>query len=352
MIAKTFALLVAASLAASPALADQEPIEVAKLPKMVTPDTLKAIADGAAWLRRQQRQDGSWGSGAGGGAGEYPVAMTSLAALALCAAGSTPTRGTHSRAIREAILFLLKHQLPSGLLTSPNEQRAMYGHGFAMTFLGNVYGNTADRKLQKQIHACLAAAVKLTVQAQSDHGGWYYTADARTDEGSVTVTQMQGLRSAANAGVIVPQVVWSKAVNYLKICQQADGGICYSYSSRGSSRPAISAAAVACMYSAGAYDDPIAFKALEYCKKMFGNKPSNDQFFFYTNFYLAQVMYISGEKEWEAFYPQMRQAVLTTHHRQGDYWGGSGWGAGPVYGTATAIMILAMPYKHLPLFHR
>ncbi len=347
----TVALLFGLLLATHPGIgaAEEDPITVSRYPKMITPEALKAIRAGVRYLKNSQRADGSWTAGRGAG---YPVAMTSLAGLALTAAGSTPTRGPNAAQVKKGVLYLLKNQNARGLITGPREQRTMYGHGFALLFLGTIYGTTADRRLQKKIKKCLQKAVELTVRAQSTKGGWYYGPDSRSDEGSVTITQMQGLRAARNAGVHVPDNVIKKAVNYLKICQMGDGGICYSAASRGSSRPAITAAAVACMYSAGAYDSPIALKMISYLKSKFGNNPYSGSFFFYTNFYWTQVMYTKGRADWEKFYPKMRQSVLTTRYRQGDHWNGSGWGTGPVYGTALAVVILAMPYKNLPIFHR
>ncbi len=346
----TIMLLFGAILTTQPDISRAEdPITVSRYPRMVTPETVKAIRAGVHYLKSMQRSDGSWTAGAGAG---YPTAMTSLACLALAAAGSTPTRGPQAAAVRKGVLYLLKHQNPRGLISGPGEQRSMYGHGFALLFLGTIYGGCADRRLQKQIKKCLDKAVQLTVKAQSDKGGWYYGPDSRSDEGSVTVTQMQGLRAARNAGIYVPDPVIKKAVNYLKICQMGDGGICYSARNRGTSRPAITAAAVACMYSAGAYDSPIALKMIAYLKAKFGENPYKGQFFFYTNFYWTQVMYIKGQKSWTQFYPKMRQSVLTTSFRQGNHWNGSGWGTGPVYGTSLAVVILAMPYRNLPIFHR
>ena len=52
------------------------------------------------------------------------------------------------------------------------------------------------------------------------------------------MTQMQGLRAAHEAGLTVPKQTIAKAVHYLEMCKQGDGGICYSLGSQGESRPA------------------------------------------------------------------------------------------------------------------
>ena len=81
-------------------------------------------------------------------------------------------------------------------------------------------------------------------------GGWGYVSAAdgnNFDEGSVTVTALQGLRAARNAGIPVPKENIDKAVNYLEACTTPDGGIIYNYTggaaARGGGSPALTAAA-------------------------------------------------------------------------------------------------------------
>jgi hypothetical protein len=327
---------------------ETEHLAVRAYPPLITAEVARAIEGGVRYLASQQRADGSWADGASG----YPIVMTSLAGLALISAGHMPTRGLHAKRVRDGISFLIRNQNANGLIGAQGESRHMYGHGFAMLFLGTALGNTDDRKLQRKLIEVLELAVKLTIQAQSTDGGWYYTADSRTDEGSVTVTQMQGLRACRNAGINVPEGAMRKAVDYLKKCQNPDGGITYSLRSRGGSRDAISAAAVACMYSAGAYDDASALKALAFCKAKFGGRAYTGSFYFYTNFYWAQAMFQTNEQEWNAFFPHMRQSLLTSH-RQGDAWNGATvGGTGPIYGTSLALLILTLPYQNVPVFQR
>lgn len=349
-------LIAVAALAAvsSPSARAQEGTEndpfVRPFPDLVTAETARAIELGVRALVKLQRTDGSWLSE--GENGQYPCAMTSLAGMALLSAGHAPTRGVYATSVYKAVVWSLKQQTPDGCYTGGGEMRNMYGHGFTMLFLGSVFGNIPEGKLHDEIKKSLNKAVELTIKAQSDAGGWYYTPESRSDEGSVTVTQMQGLRACRNSGINVPESVMVKAVAYLKHCQMDDGGICYSARNRGQSRPAISAAAVSCMYSAGAYDDPIALKCIKYCKGQFGDRPYEGGFYFYTNFYWAQAMYQLGGDDWRRFYPQMQKSILTSH-RSGDTWTESGFGGtGQVLGTAMAVMILALPYCNVPIFQR
>ena len=49
----------------------------------------------------------------------------------------------------------------------------------------------------------------------------------------MTVTQVQALRAAHNAGFLVPRAVIEEAVKYLEKCRTPEGGIQYSLGSGG-----------------------------------------------------------------------------------------------------------------------
>ena len=201
----------------------------------------------------------------------------------------------------------------------------------------------------------LTKAVEFAAGAQTTRGGWGYVSakDGRDfDEGSTCVTQVQGLRACYNAGIKVPKEVIEKAGKYLEICSNPDGGICYSARSRGSSRPAITAAAVATMYHAGKYDNPVANKALKYLDNKFASNNyvvgSSGGHRFYTTFYMSQAMYLSSESRWKRYYPAVRTDLAKTQTSDGS-WSGP---YGKVYGTAIALVALQLPYANLPIFQR
>ena len=120
--------------------------------------------------------------------------------------------------------FLVQTSTPDGLIGGGKaEPRPMYGHGFGMLFLSQLYGMTEDVQRTQTLHDILTRGVDLTGRAQSVLGGWMYTPDAQRDEGSVTITQVQALRSCRNVGIAVPKDVIDKAMSYLEISQNTDG---------------------------------------------------------------------------------------------------------------------------------
>jgi len=323
------------------------------LPKHMNRKTVSAIDRGLNYLVKTQRGDGSW-RGRGSYSG-YPAAMTSLAALALMASGSTPEDGPYARQVKRAMLYILRlaKRGRGGLIAGGG--RSMYGHGFSMLFLAQCYGVESGAEYGERIREVLQRAVSLTVRAQSRRGGWIYTPDGGGDEGSVTVTQLQALRACRNVGIKAPRSVIDKAVKYLRDCQNRDGGISYSYDSRGGSRPAISAAAIACFYAAGVYrqdaDSPEA-KAVErlilYCLK---NARVSDYsgHYYYTQYYMAQAMYQRGGTDYDAYFPDIRDRLCNTQQADGSW---NGDGVGTIYGTALAGVILQLPYGYLPIYQR
>lgn len=321
-------------------------------PKGITPDLERSIERGLEYLVRTQNPEGSWNNM--GGWGRYPTAMTALAGTALLASGSTATRGPHAPAIRKAADFLLRVARPNGLLATPAEDgRSMHGHGFAMMFLAEVYGNEEDERRQRWIHDVLARAVRLTERSQSRAGGWLYSPDQDSDEGSVTVTQIQGLRACKNAGIFVNPTTIRQAVAYIERSANPDGGIRYSLGEGwGGSRPPITAAAVATLYNAGEYDSPLALKCLAYCDRNIAIGFGDGVYwghYYYSHLYLSQAKYQRGGREWEQYYQAMSRKLLGIQQGDGSWMGDE---VGTSYGTAIALIILQLPYQYVSIYQR
>src|SRR2546426_3214150 len=159
------------------------------------------IHKGLEYLVKQQFKDGHWGANGD----QYPVSMTGLAGMALLREGSTIREGKYSKQIRHAADWLMDRSMKGnqrdGLIGNPDHPtetgRYMYGHGFALLFLASVYGDEDDRERREKLKDILTRGVMYTGAAQSTQGGWFYTSKVEghdQDEGSVTITQVQGLR--------------------------------------------------------------------------------------------------------------------------------------------------------------
>jgi hypothetical protein len=320
------------------------------LPKHVTPETLRAVIKGLDFLASKQAEDGSWIIGGGEG---YPVAMTGLSGTAFLAHGNSPTRGHYSKNVQGAVEYLVRCGTATGLITGPTQDsgQPMHGHGFALMFLACVYGMITKESLRNQVRTVIRKGVALTSQGQSPQGGWSYVPGIG-DEGSVTVTQVQALRAAHNAGFLVPRAVIEEAVKYLERCRTPEGGIEYSLRSGGGPRLAISCAAVATLYNAGQFDSTIATDCLKYVWDQFRANEGFDKgggHAFYSHLYAAQGFYMAGDQYWDNYFPKTRDQLLAMQQPDGSWMGD---GIGQVYGTSIATIILQLPYKYLPVFQR
>ena len=313
----------------------------------LTPKVDETIERGCGWLAKNQGHDGSWG--AEGNSGQYKMVMTGLAGLALLSAGNQPGRGRYGANVTRAAEYCLKHAQRDGLITSDTEGQTMYGHGFAMTFLAELYGMDPSAEMGQRIKQALTLAVKKTHQSQSVNGGWYYSPNSGADEGSVTATQVQALRSCRNAGIDVPVNLMNKSMDYLVKCQNSDGGIRYSIQSGQTSSVALTSAGVACFLMAGRYNDTHAKQAIDYLKKNLDPRHTAGYHDFYTNFYGAQAMFQIGGESWSKYFPAIRERLLTQQSGDGSWRGDD---IGSTYRTAISTLILSLPYRYLPIFQK
>jgi hypothetical protein len=333
----------------------------------------KSIAKGLDWLAKAQLRDGHWE--AAGGA--YPVAMTALSGIALLMEGSTLRTGKYAENVRRTADWLMSVSQRNGVISPLNNMGRgyMHDHGYALLFLACIYGEEDDVNTRRKLEGILTRAVDFTGKAQSSRGGWTYVSCAEGgdgDEGSVTVTQLQALRAAKNAGIVVPKSIMDKAMKYLENSTTPDGGVVYSLGmgrAVGGGRPALTAAAIACGFSAGQYDSPLVKKWFHFCQTNIpiasATRFGHDE---YTNYYYAQALYMLGDGGYVKLFPQSRESERLTwsKYRKSMFdnliklqssdgsWSGSGsWGhIGPVYSSSMALTIMQLDKATLPIFQR
>ncbi len=307
----------------------------------------EAIQRGFEFLRRQQKADGSFGQGR---FGEH-IGVTSLSAISLMADGNLPGRGDFGDNVRKALDFVLAHATETGLLVSDETHGPMYGHGFATLFLGEIYGMNSD---DDRVRDALTRAVQLIVSCQNDEGGWRYNPVPADADVSVTICEVMALRSARNAGIKVPKSTIDDAIRYVRSCQNDDGGFRYMKDVGGSAWPR-TAAGIASLFYAGVYEDQSIERGLDYLVQnafprggAFGGGFSQSHYF-YGQYYAVQAMYLAGGERWKAWWPAIREELLSRQNADGSW---SDQQFGDAYGTAMALIVLQMPKRYLPIFQR
>jgi hypothetical protein len=339
----------------------------------LAPEYRQAVQKGLEWVAKTQHRDGHWDANGG----QYPTTMTALGGMVLLMDGSTIRDGKYAEHIRKAVDWLMDRCQRNGMIGNPanptEAARYMYGHGFGLLFLSQVYGEEEDKDRRKKLEGILTRAVLFTGKAQTGRGGWGYVSSVDGngfDEGSVTVTQVQALRAARNAGIAVPKGIIDKAQEYLKNCTTQRGGVIYSLANGGRAaiggeRPPLTAAAVACMFSTGQYDSPLARKWLQYCQANIpithAGRMGHDE---YMQYYYAQALYTLGNEGYQKLFPDSREGdrltwskyrkamfdqLVRSQNADGSWSGGY---IGPVFTTAVHLTILQLEKGTLPIYQR
>lgn len=315
----------------------------------ITPELDAAIAKGIKYLASQQTADGSFGDGRYG----KNVAVSALAGIALMADGNLPGRGEHGDNVAKCVEYILANCTESGLIASDAANGPMYGHGFATLFLGEVYGMTAgggDTATAKRVHEALVKSVHLIEQTQNEQGGWRYKPVPYDADVSVTICQIMGLRSARNAGIEVSKQTIDRAADYVRRCQNPDGGFKYQLESGASGWPR-SAAGVASLYYAGIYQDDAIDRGVAYLQReaLPGTAAASQAHYFYGHYYCVQAMYLAGGNAWGRWWPAIREELIKKQADDGSWEDRS---VGYTYATSMSLIILQMPKRYLPIFQK
>ena len=312
------------------------------------PNWDRSTREGLAFLARTQSSIGNWTTP------PYPVAIGALAGLALLCSGSTITQGTYATQIKRTTDFLISRSRKNGLIGEIDDQRYTYGHGFSMLFLSQVLGEEGLQDRRDDLMDVLNKAVSFCGKAQTAAGGWGYLSakdGSDYDEGSTTITQVQGLRGCRNAGIAVPTEIIESAKRYIYKCQNEDGGISYSSQQMGASRPAITAASLAALYNAGDYESKKVPEMLAYSRKnLYSIGPGDDSFghWHYTYLYYSQVVYRQGDEEWLPFRDRLYTRIANEQAADGS-WDGS---INKIYTTACNLIMMQLDLGYLPIFQR
>jgi hypothetical protein len=335
----------------------------------MSPQQRKAVRKGLEWLAKNQHKDGHWSD-------QYPITMTAVSGMALLMEGSTIRDGKYKDNIRRSVDWLMAHSHPNGMIGNPNLNgeagRYMYGHGFATLFLSCVVGEEEEGDRRRRLVDILERACKFSHGAQTNRGGWGYISareGGNFDEGSVTITQVQALRAARNAGIAVPQEAIKMAQKYLSDSTDSSGGVVYSLGSgmaAGGGRPALTAAAIACGFSFGDYNSPLIKKWFKFCQQNLqglggGARMGHDE---YTHYYYAQAMYMLGEDGYARLFPNSKgsdrltwsgykkdnfSGMISSQSSDGSWSGGM---VGANFITPVYLTILQLDNAALPIYQR
>ncbi len=333
----------------------------------------QVIVDRAlAYLQSQMNPDGSFRSSSV--ESKPTVAVAAMTALAYMAAGYTADDEmgrNFSTEIRRCIDWLMSQASqmedfvdPDGVIRrkcyitdSEDNTSQMHGHGYATWALATAYGMTfgqASEHRRQRLLDIVQACVHGIERAQTESGGWGYRPDDSDHEGSVTVTQIQALRAARDAGLAVDPGVIERAIRYVRLSQvdsgRLDGGFRYQLKSD-KVHFALTAAAVATLNQTGEYDSKSIDRGIEF---MLRNdpilSPSEDLFPWYARMYATQAYFqYKTLRHFREYYPRLVEDLEHSQDRTGSFTDAR---YGNVYATASAALTLCIPFTYLPSFQR
>lgn len=330
------------------------------------------------WLAARQGADGAWGS-------RDKLALTGMSGLALLASGSTPRQGPYAEHIRRAIRFVLACQKNSryrqAFTHASSGYSAIHNHGYALLFLTQCYGEAGP--LDDKLAFAIKQGIKATVASQftdsqskaSDGGFGYFLRRTegiakhpnmwRVDEASTTVSQIQALRGARNAGFAVPKRALERAGDYLARCvHKKTGGFVYSVGNyrvsleEGSNRPtfAITAAGTAVLHALGRYRSTLVENGITYMEAFLPPTKRRTPFYYYGHYYAAQVMHMRGGARGKRWLDAIRAELAERQRDSGQ------WGPDPkdtlessdsaILNTAWALQVCLIDRGFLPLHER
>jgi hypothetical protein len=190
------------------------------------------------------------------------------------------------------------------------------------------------------------------------------------------------LRAARNIGIRVPKESIDRAVNY--VIESANtrpgseyGSFQYQYR-RTNQIPtrnsfALTAAGLATLYMAGLYSDhdieehirkhklaryigdrraPKIESILTYITRTYDHTHrvhARNYFYYYGNYYAVQALFTAGGERWERYFKRLQSHLVSLQEPSG------AWPihyVGKAYSTASACLILQVPYRYLPIFER
>ena len=333
-----------------------------------------AAARGLAWLAQRQLKTGAWVGLVGHKMqddyeildtgllpqeqqrrGEGHLGVTAICGMAFLAGGHLPDRGEFQQVVTLAHDYVTTRALENGLLTAAGTR--MYSHAFATLFLAEVYGMSAGDRTK----LTLERAVNLIVDSQNQDGGWRYNPFDRETDLSVTVCQLQALRSARNIGIRVPPETIHRAMAYVHASRvqggPAHGRFYYKIYGRGArTKPneyAINAAALTALACAGEFDDDISDPVLRFLDDEYDQVAysyATHFYYWYGNYYAAQAFYQYGGKRLQHFYARLARDLMRSQAADG-HWRNT-VGPGDEFATAMACILLQMPKQYLPIFQR
>ena len=300
-------------------------------------DTPLAVSRGLAWLKREQKKDGSWGD----------VGTTGLVLLAFLGDGHTTAEGKYKVAVRGGCKFLLaQSRTAKSRVVFPGR---MYNQGIAAFALAEEYAMSRNSRIGK----AASGALRDVLGAQYSGGGWRYGRGGQRGDTSVTGWQIMALKAGRDAGLCKPDSAFRKAAGFLsRVKMEREKIAGFGYTSPGMTWN-LSAVGLASLQFMRSRNHTLMRKVAAWLlqqRPCIGDKPRE----LYGLYYATIGMFQMGGKWWKGWNVPMKTSLMKAQHSDG-HWarnldrhaGSSGFP--DAYTTALAVLCLEVYYRYAPL---
>ena len=327
-----------------------------------TAESERAVNLGLKWLKKIQREDGSWSFGAPG-QGAKPgrlrsTDMGSSAMALLCFLGAGHTHrsvGQYTQTVADGLKYLMdssrQTRATADMQGNYQGNSGMYVQGLATICLCEAHALEPKDTELKQL---ARKAVRFIETAQDKKGGGWRYKPAEPGDTSVVGWQVMALHSAKTGRIPVSRQTTRRVKKFLDQVQTDDGAQ-YGYMP-GGNRPshAMTSVGLLCRMYVGWRHSHSSLRRGVAHLSAWGPHPQN----MYYNYYATQVLHHWGGEEWRKWNKVMRKQLVNRQVTDGPAAGS--WAprdphadsGGQIYETALCLLTLEVYYRHLPIYRR
>jgi hypothetical protein len=206
------------------------------------------------------------------------------------AASDEPFDGERGQRLVKGLTFLLGKQKDGKFVSQGSNW--IHGQGFATLALSEAYGRSLRAKVQpdldmKTVRRVVEQAVAEIAKAQSTSGGWWYwPGRPGSHEGSTTCCAVQAIDAE----------VLSRGFEYLKKCQNRDGGFDYMLGPTETSMKEGTAGGVATLGLMRKFDYAVMMNGCEFLVRSTPGSITQQRFLHYGHFYGMMGMRLLGQE--------------------------------------------------------
>lgn len=341
--------------------------------------TKRAVESGLLWLKRQQRPSGNWQLHTGYPDASYAVlrtdtGATALALLVLLGAGNTHKSGDHASAVRRGLDWLISKQKANGDFHDHAElgrQTAFYAHAQATIAVCEAFALTGDENLRVPAERGIRWLVR---SQQPTNGGWKYQPQDENSVGDLSVTgwALMALHTGRVARLQISREPFDLASRFLDSVQERNGAL-YKYEPHGGPGTvsvAMTAEGLLCRQFLGwPKQHPGMVAGTEFLLRE-EHAPSWEagRRNVYEWYYVGHVLHNLNNERFKEWYLPVQKMIVDQQVRSGSTTSGKdirgSWSpneprgaaleyadrAGRLYFTCMCLLVLEMPYRHMPIY--